>query len=146
MVRHAFPRLFEIFVVDPDESVAAWKPLYATLLTLLAMTESLSHDDLELARVLAAALLDAGVDQEEYQSLILDLEELLGRQGSLTTLDWALDTAEVLAVNRAPLADLRLGFIMKVLNIARSRAHRLVAAQAVRSGQILAAAASLSIP
>jgi hypothetical protein len=129
VVQHAFPRLFHAFVLDPDEPARVFKPLYATLLTLIAMAETLSHDDLELARVLVAALLNVGVDEQEYRSLVLDVEEVLERQRSLATFDWALDTAEVLAVNPAPEEEVRLSFIMKVLGIARSLAHRLGVAQ-----------------
>ena len=92
---------------------AVFKPLYATLLTLIAMAETLSHDDLELARVLVAALLNVGVDEQEYRGVVLDLEEVLERQRSLATFDWALDAAEVLAVNPALQEEVRLSFIMK---------------------------------
>ncbi|MBF0097671.1 MAG: hypothetical protein HQM05_10090 [Magnetococcales bacterium] len=129
VVQLAFPRLFEIFIIGSDKPIPACKPLYATLLTMLAMAESLSHDDLELARMLAVAMLEVGVEPKEYINIVQDLEELLERQVSLATLDWALDMAEVLAINRAPQPELQLSFIMKVLNIGHSRLHRLVVAQ-----------------
>ena len=129
VVQQAFPYLFEITAVGSDQPVRVWKPLYATMLTLLAMTESLTHDDLELARMLTMNLFSIGVESNEYRNIVQDLEDLLKQQVSLTTLDWALDMAEVLAINRTPQPELQLGFIMKVLNAAHYRAHRLVAAQ-----------------
>ncbi len=145
VVQHAFPRLFQAFVADPDEPVSAFKPLYATLLTLIAMADSLSHDDLELARVLATAILNSGVNEHEYQSLVLDLEEILDRKRSIATFDWTLDTAEILAVNPAPQAELRLRFIMKVLDTALSLGHRLGAAQ-VEALHLLCQDIGISLP
>lgn len=115
----AFPHLFEAFVVDPEKPVAAWRLLYSTLLTLLAMAERRSADDLELARILVSTLLDVGFDPAEYRDVLGDLRALMDTEGSLTTLDWALDVAEVLAVNRAPEPEARLGLIMRVFDMAQ---------------------------
>ena len=107
------------------EPLPAWKPLYSNLLMALTLSSSRSTDDLELARVLTANLIAAGLDSAEYENLIRDLKEILTAEASLATLDWALDVAEVLVVNRAVLPDARLSLIVEVLEIARTCAHRL---------------------
>jgi hypothetical protein len=53
------------------------------------------------------------------------LTDLLGQEASLATLDWALDLAEVLAVNRTASPAAQLNFIIAVLEVARARVHRL---------------------
>ena len=76
--RAVFPALFEAFVVQPDSASQVLKPLYAMLLTVLALGEGNSLDDLELARQLAEALLQCGNNRAEYRAMVQDLEELLG--------------------------------------------------------------------
>ena len=100
--RAVFPALFEAFVVQPDSASQVLKPLYAMLLTVLALGEGNSPDDLELARQLAEALLECGNNRTEYRAMVQDLEELLVGSPSINTLSWALDAAEVLAINPAP--------------------------------------------
>jgi len=127
VVHRAFPYLYETFVGDHDTANPAWKPIYANLLTALAMSEGRSAEDLELARTLASVMLDAGLDTSEYDAMIRDLRDILDKEAALSTLDWALDLAEVLLLNRATLPDARLGIVVAVLDIARARAHRLAA-------------------
>lgn len=122
--RAIFPALFEAFVVQPDSASQVLKPLYAMLLTVLALGEGTSPDDLELARQLAEALLQCGNSRAEYRAMVQDLEELLGGSPSINTLSWALDAAEVLAINPAPDLESRLRFFMKVLELAQTTSHR----------------------
>ncbi len=121
----AFSHLFEAFVSDSEHAEPAWKPIYSTLLTALAIAGSRSADDLELASQLASLLLEAGLTPNDYQHLVGDLTDLLGQEASLATLDWALDLAEVLAVNRSAWPPAQLNFIIAVLEVARARVHRL---------------------
>ena len=125
VMQAAFPHFFEAFVSNSEKAEPAWKPIYATLLTALAMTGSRSADDLELARQLASLLLEVGLSPNDYQNLVSDLTDLLGQEASLATLDWALDLAEVLAVNRTASPAAQLNFIIAVLEVARARVHRL---------------------
>lgn len=125
IVQLAFPQLFEAFVASTDTPLPAWKPIYSTLLTALTLSSSRSPDELELARVLTSNLVSVGLGAHEYENLVRDLKEILTVEASLTTLDWALDVAEVLVLNRAALPDARLSLIVDVLEIARARAHRL---------------------
>jgi hypothetical protein len=127
VIQAAFPHIFEAFVNSHDAPLPAWKSLYSNLLMALTLSSSRSTDDLELARVLTANLIAVGLDSPEYENLIRDLKEILTAEASLATLDWALDLAEVLVLNRAALPDARLGLIVEVLEIARTRAHRLTA-------------------
>lgn len=125
VVQAAFPHLFEAFVSNSERAEPAWKPIYATLLTALAMAGSRTADDLELASVLTSLLLETGLNLNEYQNLVGDLTELLRQEASISTLDWALDLAEVLALNRTASPPARLNFIIAVLEVARARVHRL---------------------
>jgi hypothetical protein len=127
VIQAAFPHIFEAFVASHGALNPAWKPLYSNLLMALTLSSSRSTDDLELARVLTANLIAVGLDSPEYENLIRDLKEILTAEASLATLDWALDLAEVLVLNRATLPDARLSLIVEVLEIARTRAHRLTA-------------------
>jgi hypothetical protein len=125
VMQAAFTHLFEAFVSNSEKAEPAWKPIYTTLLTALAMAGSRSADDLELARQLASLLLEAGLSPNDYQHLVGDLMDLLGQEASLATLDWALDLAEVVAVNRTASPPTQLNFIVAVLEVARARIHRL---------------------
>jgi hypothetical protein len=132
--RAVFPALFEAFVVQPDGASQVLKPLYAMLLTVLALGDSNSPDDLELARQLAEVLLLCGNNRVEYRAMVQDLEELLGEAPSINTLPWALDTAEVLAINPAPDSESRLRFFMKVLEFAQTTSHRVTVAHRTALG------------
>ena len=123
--RDAYPLIYEGFVLGYAQPVRSLKPLLATLLTNSVLLDGPSPVELELVRQLASSLVTIGLTAEEYDDLISDLEELLGDQASLSTLDWALDVAEVLAIHTCPSPDSRLRYFMKVLNLARRISHRI---------------------
>jgi hypothetical protein len=129
LVKAAFPYLFQAFISDAEHPVLAYKPLYSTLVTLIALSEQSSQDNLELARQLTENLLAVGITVRDYDALILDLGDLLDRQRSYANLSWALDVTEVLSIYPSANKEGRLRFFMTVLEIARAFAHRLDTAQ-----------------
>jgi hypothetical protein len=88
-----------------------------------------SGDDLELVRTLSSLLLDTGVSETEYQTLMSDLGELVRQDISVDTLDWGIDLAEVVTTKRAASSSDQLNLVVAILEFARGRIHRLTSRQ-----------------
>lgn len=123
--REATAYIYQSLAVESGAPVRTLKPLMQVLLARLALLEDPSRDELELARDLAATLLTTGLDREGYADLVADLQELQGAQASLVNLSWSLDLAELLAIHACPGAEVRLRFVVGVVDVARRLAHRL---------------------
>lgn len=129
VIQLAFPHLYQAFVGEAEESKPALAPVYAALLTAVVLAPRRTGDDLELARTLASLLLEAGLSEAEYQNLMRDLMDMFRQDASVSTLDWALDLAEVVATSRAATSSDQLNLVVAILEFARSRIHRLTSRQ-----------------
>lgn len=128
-VQKAFPHLFRAFVGETEEPRPTLAPVYAALLTALVLAPSRTGDDLELARTLASLLLETGLSDTDYKNLIRDLTDLFRQDASVSTLDWALDLAELVATCRSASPSDQLNLVVAVLEFARGRIHRLTGRQ-----------------
>ena len=70
-------------------------------------------------------MLEAGLSEADYRNLTRELTELVRQDASVTTLDWALDLAEVIATGRSASPPDQMNLVLAVLEFARSRVHRL---------------------
>ncbi len=129
IVQIAFPYLYQAFVGETEEAQPALAPVYAALLTAVVLAPRRTSDDLELARVLTSLLLEAGLSDAEYRNLTSDLTDMIKEDASVNTLDWALDLAEVIAMNRAASSSDQLNLVMAILEFVRTRVHRLAGRQ-----------------
>lgn len=129
--REATPLLYQTVVPESGAPPRQAKPLLQILITKVALLTDPSPDELVLARDMAATLLHIGLDENDYATLLSDLEDLMGTQMSIYTLSWALDMAEVLAIHTCPNAEQRLRLVVSVVDRAHRMAHRLSPADSV---------------
>lgn len=127
--RDAFPALVGFFVEQPASPVRGFAPLYGTLLRVLAWSGAISPDELELASSLVRALLTVGPSADAYKECVEDLCEIATSNSSPVHLDWALNTAEMLAIYPAQDKELRLRFFLAGVGMARANEHRITATQ-----------------
>jgi hypothetical protein len=120
-----FPELFRAFLAEHEHPSPALKSVYTILLTMIVLAEAVSEGDLELGTQLVEALVSIGLSDSDYRTLTKDLLELMDRQSAVSTLPWALDIAEILAVYPSPDPEARLRVAVAVLQSARSYGHRL---------------------
>ena len=128
--REAFPSLVEFFVERPVLSYRAFTPIYATLIKILGWSGALSPDELEIASTLTHALLTSGPSQSVYVECIEDLNEIISANNSPISLDWALNTSELLALYPAQDGgDLRLRVFTQVITMVSASPHRVTPTQ-----------------
>ncbi|WLB09484.1 protein DpdD [Bradyrhizobium elkanii] len=125
IIQGAFPNLYQAFVGETEEAQAPLTPIYRALLSAVVLAPGRSGDDLELARTLAALVLETGLSEADYRNVTRELTELVRQDASVTTLDWALDLAEVIATSRSASPSDQMNLVLAVLEFARSRVHRL---------------------
>ncbi|UPU36625.1 hypothetical protein M1B72_02660 [Geomonas paludis] len=118
-----FPVVYEFVSASPTP-LPNLRPLYVELLQLLALSSSVSESDLVLAQELVRNLLVVGTSPEVYQDVIDAVNELWDKSNSLQYLDWALDLAEMLAINPRPKPELGLRMFLKILQFVQSNRHR----------------------
>ena len=136
LFREAAPLLFQTLTPESGEPPRQAKPLLQILVTKVAFFGDPSQNELQLARDLAATLLVMGLNENEYAGLISDLEDLMGAQMSIFTLDWALDLVELLAVHACPDPERRLRLVLLVIQKAQRFAHRLSPSDALVTKQL----------
>lgn len=127
--RAAYAHLVEFFALRPERPVRAFAPMYGILVKIIAWNGGASADELALTADVAQALLAIGPDKNAYVDLIEDLLEILSANRAPTTLDWALNAAELLAVQPAPDENIRLQFFMRVVDLVNANLHRISSAQ-----------------
>lgn len=125
IIQSAFTHLYQAFVGEREEPRAQLAPVYRALLSAILLAPGRSGDDLELARALAALVLEAGLSAPEYRVVIRELTGLIRQDSSVNTLDWALDLAEVIATNRAASPPDQMNLVIAVLEFVKGRIHRL---------------------
>jgi len=96
---------------------------------MIALNDSQTQDELELATQLGASILRTAPSLVEYQELVKDLRELLSLNTAIANVDWALDTAELLAFHPSPDPQTRVAFLADVLALLKKYRHRLTVGQ-----------------
>lgn len=127
--REAYPYLIEFFVERPGQPVRVFIPLYSTLIKVAGWTGALSGDELELTSSLIQALMSVGPTKAVYVDCLQDLGEIVAANSSPVHLDWALNTAEMLALYPAQDKEVRLRFFTSVIGMAQSAFHRMTGVQ-----------------
>ncbi|MBB4423898.1 hypothetical protein GGD66_002442 [Bradyrhizobium sp. CIR48] len=128
LVRRSVPDLMAAFFSEESTPTPALRSIANILFLFIAMEEVLSRTDLDLLAQLLGRLLEMGLSDADYQSLIGDLEDVQRRVGSYAHLPWSLDICEALAIAPSPSAsarEARLRFFVQVLAQARGFSHRL---------------------
>lgn len=127
--RNAFAYLAEFFADRQAQSVRSFIPIYLMLIRSVAWNGAVSANELELASGLMQALIDAGPVTQDYTEALDAYAEILSANNAPSNIDWALNAAEMLALNASPGKESRLRFFLAIVNMAREHAHRLNAVQ-----------------
>ena len=121
--RYATPDLGRFFMPD-GVALAAFAPLYQSLLLALALDDQFGSEDWALTQTLATGILDAGVDGKGYEELVNALELIWSSRGETTRLDWALDLLDTLIDSPAPVPAARERFFAAVCSTFRTHPRR----------------------
>ena len=127
--RDAFAPLVEFFVDRPERPIRAFAPIYAMLIRIVAWNGMVTANELELASNVVQALVGLAPSREDYVEAVDAYSEILGANSAPGNVDWALNAAEMLALQASPDSESRLRFFMAVVEMARSCAHRLRSVQ-----------------
>lgn len=90
-------------------------PIYANLLTLFALNSTRSGTVYESSQVLVEALLTVGMNDDDYRSLIADIQELAGQAFGIDMIYWILEMIENFMRASAPDASARETFLHTIL-------------------------------
>ncbi len=128
LARRSVPQIFKAFFPLDVPATQGSKPIASLLFTMIAIGDTLSAPDLEIISQLVDILIGLGLSNEEYLTLVADLEDVQDRVRSYAHLPWSLDVSETLAVSPVP-SDAgraaRLRFFVLLLGQAQAFAHRL---------------------
>lgn len=127
--RDAFAALTEFFVDRPEHPVRGFIPLYTTLIRIVAWSGVVSSDELDIASVLLQALVSVGPSEDDYIEALDAFSEIVSNNNAPGNIDWAFNTAEILALNGSPDHEARLRYFVTVADLARTNNHRLTPAQ-----------------
>lgn len=123
--RDAFAPLVEFFVDRPERAVRAFAPIYSMLIRIVAWNGIVTANELELASAVVQALIGLAPPREDYAEAIDAYREILSANSAPGNVDWALNAAEMLALQASPDKESRLRFFMAVVEMAQSHSHRL---------------------
>lgn len=111
----ALPYVVAALQRDPDFPNAALRPVYASLLTLLAMGAGRAATVYDSSLVLIDAVLAIGTDAAGYRDLVADSEELAGEGFGTAMVYWVFEVIEVFMRAATPDSGARDGLINGVL-------------------------------
>jgi hypothetical protein len=120
IMQEIFPALYEAFVTDPKRE-AKLLPVFSVLLFLLAYADSLSPDELELAKNLANTLLKYETQAEEYRKAVAFLSDIWKKKQSFHYLDWGLDVVELFVLYPAADFNATIPFFNGILQLAAQK-------------------------
>ncbi|MFM0562249.1 protein DpdD [Paraburkholderia sediminicola] len=127
--RDAYPYLVEFFVSRVERPVRGLVPLYSILIKMIAWNGAASADELALTADVLEAFVSLGPTREDYVETVSDLGEILQANRAAMHVDWALNSAEILALQSSPEEEVRLRFFMSVIDLVRANVHRVTEAQ-----------------
>lgn len=111
----ALPYLVAWLQRDPDFPRASMTTIYASLLTLFALSRARGSTTYDSSQVLISALLTGGLDVKAYRALIADINEIAGDGFGVDMIYWVLEVVEDFLKASAPDASAREDFFHGVL-------------------------------
>lgn len=141
--RNAFAHLAEFFADRQSHPVQGFIPIYLMLIRAVAWNGAVSANELELASGLMQALINAGPLKQDYTEALDAYSEILAANNAPSNIDWALNAAEMLAINASPEKESRLRFFLAVVDMTREHVHRL---NSIQRGMLLLLAQDYSCP
>jgi len=132
----ALPFLVAWLKRDPDFPRAALRPIYASLLTLFALSSARGASTYESSQILVGALLATGLDTKTYEALIADIGEIAGEGFGVGMIYWILEIVEEFVGTSAPDAQARDSFFHATLARIAPLYSRLSSLQRAAVGQL----------
>ncbi len=111
----ALPYIVAALQRDPDFPNVAFRPVYASLLTLLAMGVGRASTVYDSSLVLLDAMLAIGTDAAGYRDLVADAEELAGEGFGAAMVYWVFEVVEAFMRAATPDPKARDQLIHRVL-------------------------------
>lgn len=90
IVRLTLPHVVRFFMPDAAGQTV-YRPIYHSLLLILALDDHFGGEDWICAETLALAILGAGTSASDYQETVEALTSIWRSRGEVARLDWALD-------------------------------------------------------
>lgn len=115
-----FPYLYEAFTADTRKE-GKLLPVYRNLLFLIAYAETLSDDDLELAKNLSIIMMKHETKADEYRNTIDLLSQIWEKKQSIHYLDWGLDIVESFAMYPSADFNATVSFFNSILQLAAQK-------------------------
>lgn len=125
----AFPLWYRLFIERlplPDSRLV---PVYVALMTTMRIRASYGDDELTLVKRAAGCVLECGVNQAVYRTMLDDLNAVMEEARSAYLIDWAIDLADQMLVSACPVPEARIRFLVNVASLASQFARRLTALQ-----------------
>lgn len=110
----SLPYLISFFLKD-GVGAREYLPIYSALVEVLVLGDSFSAEDWNTVDTLLTASLEAGLSKAQYTELFEYLNDLWSSQGSVSQLDWALDTLDLLTMHSVLDADALNSFYSSIL-------------------------------
>ena len=127
-LRTALPNLAGFFIPN-GQGNSEFRPIYANLLMLSVFTEDFSTEDFSFVLTLLEAILDSGATAKVYDDAVQTCVEIWQTFGSIHTLDWALETLDILASRPTPARHARDRFFEVVLSSIQKDHRRVTSGQ-----------------
>jgi hypothetical protein len=127
--RIAFPDIVEFFVARCTQPARAFRPIYGTLIKVLAYSGGATRDELALLLQTLRALLETAPERPVYAEAVDDTLQVFNANCSPQHVDWALDLCELLALYVAPDKEARFQLFATVGARLKSWAYRLSRSQ-----------------
>lgn len=123
--RSQLPEILNAFVTESPQGHQNFKVIYHTLLFLMATSDNISSNELEIINQLVGMLFDFGQSPSEYTDTLDILIELIDGQCAAASIDWAIDLSELITYNRCSNQEAKLRYVMSLLDNVRKFTHRL---------------------
>lgn len=124
-IREILPKLYECFVSNALNNQIILKPIYKTLLFVLACSDSISNNDAELSEDLIIISSDCGLSDSEYSGMVDEITNIWNQIRSYAYINWALDICELLLSLPRPDFGPSLNLFNDVLLLVSESKHRL---------------------
>jgi hypothetical protein len=111
----ALPYIVAALQRDPLFPNSAMKPIYSSLLTLLALGTARGSSVYDSSLALVDALLSVGTEAAEYREIVADVDELAGEGFGVTMVYWTLELIEAFMRSPAPDPAARVQLVHSVL-------------------------------
>ena len=123
--REALPVLVDFFAEELIKPNRTFSPIYSIAIKILGWSGSASYDELEIISSLLLALLQVGMELDDYVDCVEDIKEIISTNNAPIYFDWALNISELLSTYPSPDNGVaKLNVFMQVISMIHGMVHR----------------------